>query len=315
MILMYESGMSLYKIRENLKIDKNNIKEILIQNKVWIEGRDNTKKINDYSKEEIDNIISLYKSGLSLSSLGKKLKKDKRVIRKILIQNNKWIEKRDDLKIEFSEEERKNILVLYINEKLSTKKIADVYGISKATIKRLLNEYGVLRKGYSNGRKIELTEEQKEKIKVLYLIEYKNSDEIGVLFGCSGNFIDNFLKKNGLMRSRSEGVSVGLVKRFNGIRYNEYLERLSEYKKYRRETLKITNKQPIFLLPNFEKRGVSGSEGAYQLDHKYSILQGFNDNIKPEIIGCLSNLEFIPWEENARKRTKCSINKEELINT
>ena len=30
-------------------------------------------------------------------------------------------------------------------------------------------------------------------------------------------------------------------------------------------------------------------------------------------IGNIVNLEFIPWQENVKKRTKCSITKEELI--
>ena len=32
------------------------------------------------------------------------------------------------------------------------------------------------------------------------------------------------------------------------------------------------------------------------------------------IIGNIKNLEFIPWEENVKKRTNCSINITELIN-
>ena len=39
MISLYVSGMSLYKIREILKMDKSNIKEILIQNKEKLKER------------------------------------------------------------------------------------------------------------------------------------------------------------------------------------------------------------------------------------------------------------------------------------
>jgi hypothetical protein len=74
----------------------------------------------------------------------------------------------------------------------------------------------------------------------------------------------------------------------------------------------ITKQQSIHLLDNYEKRNNSGIEGAYHLDHKYSIIEGFRNNIKPEIIGNIKNLEFIPWEENIKKRTKCSITIEEL---
>lgn len=46
---------------------------------------------------------------------------------------------------------------------------------------------------------------------------------------------------------------------------------------------------------------------------KKILSEGFKNNIKPQIIADLNNFEFIPWEENVKKRTKCSITKEELI--
>ena len=85
------------------------------------------------------------------------------------------------------------------------------------------------------------------------------------------------------------------------------------YYKYELEVLKITRQQPIKLLVNYNNRGNSGVDGAYHLDHKYSIIEGFKNNIKPELIGNIKNLEFIPWKENLKKRAKCSITLEELI--
>lgn len=57
-------------------------------------------------------------------------------------------------------------------------------------------------------------------------------------------------------------------------------------------------------LPNYNKRGRSGVEGAYQLDHKVSIFEGFVKGICPTKIGALENLQFIPWEENRAKSCK-----------
>ena len=116
-------------------------------------------------------------------------------------------------------------------------------------------------------------------------------------------------------RNKSDAASIGLVKRFSGVNYDEYLKNLPEYSKYRRKVNSLTNKQPIHTLLNYEKRGVSGVDGAYHLDHKFSISEGFKNKVKPQIIADLNNLEFIPWEENVKKRTKCSITKEELIKT
>jgi len=93
-----------------------------------------------------------------------------------------------------------------------------------------------------------------------------------------------------------------------------HVNRKDDYKKYKSDVMKVTNQQPINELPNNEKRGNSGVLGAYHLDHKYSILEGFKNKISPKIIGGIKNLQFIPWEENIKKRTKNSITINELIN-
>lgn len=59
---------------------------------------------------------------------------------------------------------------------------------------------------------------------------------------------------------------------------------------------------------NLELRGVD-----FHLDHRYSIKMGFINDIPPEIIGSIYNLEIIPAKINCSKRAKCSITKEFLI--
>lgn len=61
-------------------------------------------------------------------------------------------------------------------------------------------------------------------------------------------------------------------------------------------------------LPNRDKRGLAGKKGTFHLDHKYSIYEGFKNNVPIYIISHKDNLEYIPWEENCKKKTKCSIN-------
>lgn len=51
----------------------------------------------------------------------------------------------------------------------------------------------------------------------------------------------------------------------------------------------------------------------YELDHKFSITEGFRQRVDPAIIGHFSNLELIPKSVNRSKRTQCSITLEELI--
>ena len=264
-----------------------------------------------YSKEEIDNIIKDYQNGIPLSKLRVIYKRKKENIKSLLIENNIFIEGRDKLKKDFNKEIIEEILNYY-QKGVGSEKISKIYGVSKVPILRILKENNVLQKGYSNGKKIILTEEQKEKIKDLYVDNYKNSEEISKIMNLNKSFIEQILSKSNYRRNRSQGTSIGLVKRFSGINYNEYINNLSEFKKYKRKVTSVTKKQPIHNLVYFEKRGISGIDGNYHLDHKFSIVEGFKQKISPWVIGNIINLEFIPCEENIKKRTKCSINEKEL---
>lgn len=53
----------------------------------------------------------------------------------------------------------------------------------------------------------------------------------------------------------------------------------------------------------------------YELDYKYSIIEGFKNSVPPSIIGHYKNLEIITTEENRSKRTKCSIDLLDLLNS
>jgi predicted DNA-binding protein YlxM (UPF0122 family) len=163
---------------------------------------------NQYCESEINEIISLYSSGMSLSKMREILKRKKDNIKKILIENNVWVEERDVLKKSFNEKEIILIKKMYLNENLSTQKIANNFNVSKEPITRILKELQILRRGNSSGIKINLTEKQKENIKNLYLNEYKSVKEIGKIIGCSDNFISKYLAKNKLLRSRGEATTL-----------------------------------------------------------------------------------------------------------
>jgi len=87
-----------------------------------------------------------------------------------------------------------------------------------------------------------------------------------------------------------------------GINHPRWNPNKSEFLKYRSEVYKITRKQDLFLLENYDKpRGMCGVDGAYQLDHITSIKRGFEESISASIIGHISNLQFIPWKANRDK--------------
>lgn len=93
------------------------------------------------------------------------------------------------------------------------------------------------------------------------------------------------------------------------------IEKLPEFVKYKRDVWKLTN-NVVHLIPNFNaiKRGrCSLIEDTYQVDHNYSIVEGFLEDVAPEIIAHPENLSFIPWRENLKKWTKSSISLKELL--
>jgi len=83
------------------------------------------------------------------------------------------------------------------------------------------------------------------------------------------------------------------------IKNDEHYNR--EYQKYRGKVWSETNRQDLDSLENIEKRGKSGIDGAYQIDHIISIKEGFDKGIEPEIIGNIDNLQMLPWLENRKK--------------
>jgi len=91
------------------------------------------------------------------------------------------------------------------------------------------------------------------------------------------------------------------------------LEEMSDFQIYKMQVNKITNRQHLNTLENFEKRGRADiNKNAFHLDHKFSIKEGFLNNIPTYIIGDISNLEMIPHSDNCSKNYKCSISLENL---
>jgi len=87
-------------------------------------------------------------------------------------------------------------------------------------------------------------------------------------------------------------------------------EELTKYQKYNRivmsETDKSLKKNGKYI-PDLYLRGID-----FHLDHKFSIKQGFRQNIDPKIIGHYKNLCIIPSRVNHQKYDTCSITLKEL---
>jgi len=89
-------------------------------------------------------------------------------------------------------------------------------------------------------------------------------------------------------------------------------EQKSEWELYREQVLNHTYKSWTHhqnkINPQNLERGTK-----FELDHKFSITEGFKQNISPEIIGHYVNLELLPKLDNRSKRTQCSITLDALI--
>jgi len=53
----------------------------------------------------------------------------------------------------------------------------------------------------------------------------------------------------------------------------------------------------------------------HEWDHKFSVYEGFHQNIHPSIIASRENLELIPAANNRSNGRECSITRDELINS
>jgi len=87
-------------------------------------------------------------------------------------------------------------------------------------------------------------------------------------------------------------------------------DQVENFKDYSRLVWRYTNANDLSVLENIENRGMAPDE--YHLDHRYSIFQGFRDDVPAKIIGSIDNLEMLVSGQNLSKNKKCSITLELL---
>jgi len=86
---------------------------------------------------------------------------------------------------------------------------------------------------------------------------------------------------------------------------------IPEYEKYQRAIWKITNQQ--FVEHYYKINPTNIRRGPLQhLDHKYSIQQGWLNNVSPETIGGWKNLQILPAKQNQSKSNRCSVTLESI---
>lgn len=124
------------------------------------------------------------------------------------------------------------------------------------------------------------------------------------------NKIDEF-GRNGYSRLASKAIIKGnLTKAKKGLILDPSLR--NEFHRYKSIVLYVTEKFRKKITKGF-KTGLAGTPGAYHIDHMYSIMNGYKNQVSPLIIGDEINLKMINWEDNLSKHSSCSITLEELL--
>lgn len=117
------------------------------------------------------------------------------------------------------------------------------------------------------------------------------------------------LGRNGYSRIASKAIIKG-----NNTKAKKGLISLDrgEYCRYKAIVLYLTNKHRAGLTDGYIT-GLAGKQDAWHIDHMFSILKGYQQQVSPFVIGHLNNLRMIPWQDNLSKSSTCSISVEELI--
>lgn len=200
------------------------------------------------------------------------------------IAYNKWYE-------ENYSETKKEILDLLYNTTLTQDEICIKLNIKKGRIRFLIEKHKIKRKP---NRTVKQIEASKANMK---------------------NIIDNKLKRNSGIQTKEHYEK--LFKTRFGYDYSDFLKQQTEYKKYYNKVRNITNKnlrKYKHLFENLDKLGRCGDGDKFQVDHIFSIKEGFNLSIVPELIGHPSNLRVISWRQNLTKSNNCEITLDILMN-
>lgn len=117
--------------------------------------------------------------------------------------------------------------------------------------------------------------------------------------------------KNGYARLAAKAIIKGnLTKAEKGIITHTWQR--DSYYRYKTLVLHLTNRHRADLTQGYIT-GLAGKPGAWHIDHRFSILQGFKDQISPIVIGHRANLQMLPWKQNIQKLHRCAVTKDELF--
>jgi hypothetical protein len=106
----------------------------------------------------------------------------------------------------------------------------------------------------------------------------------------------------------------GNKKYWQKLRKGKTIEEIySEWELYKKKVYRMMEKNYRKYKNIINPDNLSRGKNKYHIDHKFSILEGFKNNIQVEIISHPFNLVMMYYRDNLNKKDKCSITKKELL--
>lgn len=136
----------------------------------------------------------------------------------------------------------------------------------------------------------------------------KDNDETLLTLMCPNNHVFNMKYLNFRANHRCSQCF------YDSLKKNWSKEDLKCFERYKKCIYSLSNQTYIkyhhIINPKKLIRGNGVNE--YHVDHKYSIIEGFINNVDPIVMSSHINLEMLPSRKNMSKQGKCSISLDEL---
>jgi hypothetical protein len=159
--------------------------------------------------------------------------------------------------------------------------------VSDKLLLRYIKQYGLTyKKAFKSAN--DLTESEKENISHDWCNTNLTKREIEEKYKIGTKALNRFIKQNQLLDREKVQCNTELI----------------EYQKLvRRLTAVVIRHHGLKTVPG------------YDWDHKFSVFEGFQQKIHPNIVASRDNLELVPISANRSNGRKCSITRDELLNS
>jgi len=153
-----------------------------------------------FTEEEVRFVLQRYKEGLTQRKIGELLETSEGTIKRLLVSQGVEIRSSKETLRIFTEEQKQEIVSLYLNDGMSFKTIGDRYGRCQDAIRKVLLEQAKDKirprniRGRGAGKSI-FTENQQQEIIRLYKDEMLSFDAIAVRMGTSFQPVKNVIKR------------------------------------------------------------------------------------------------------------------------